>query len=323
MSLLTNSTEPPTPIVTVAGRKHSFVSSQPGVDEPIPFSTTACILCSANALGADAIVVAIAKRTINEPIVFVFISINLTWVNINDLSISAHFTSVLGQFLFPLRSQSHMQYRLAFLALFMISPLLMGNAFAHQADAVGDYRIEIDWKNWPVVTGESNAIIVYVSILDKSLEPADQEFVSAKGIEGLKKTLKIQLVVDEEKITLPLQPTEIPGKYESPITPTFSGWSQLNILGTINDTNANLALHPKKVEEPSFLQFPPVESNQVEIDDFNREIDDLRGDIRELQETINELKQEPSNDNSGIMFAAIGLGIAGIIIGAASFAKKK
>ena len=104
-----------------------------------------------------------------------------------------------------------MKYRLAILALFMISPLLMGNAFAHQADAVGDYRIEIDWKNWPVVTGESNAIIVYVSILDKSLEPADQEFVSAKGIEGLKKTLKIQLVVDEEKITLPLQPTDVPG----------------------------------------------------------------------------------------------------------------
>jgi len=233
------------------------------------------------------------------------------------------FTSVLGQFLFPLRSQSHMQYRLAFLALFMISPLLMGNAFAHQADAVGDYRIEIDWKNWPVVTGESNAIIVYVSILDKSLEPADQEFVSAKGIEGLKKTLKIQLVVDDEKITLPLQPTEIPGKYEAPITPTFSGWSQLNILGKINDANANLALHPKKVEDPSLLQFPPVESNQVEIDDFNREIDDLRGDIRELQEAINELKQEPTNDNSGIMFAAIGLGIAGIIIGVASFAKKK
>ena len=94
-----------------------------------------------------------------------------------------------------------MKYRLAILALFMISPLLMGNAFAHQADAVGDYRIEID--------------------------------------------------------------------------------------------------------------------------DFNREIDDLRGDIRELQETINELKQEPTNDNSGIMFAAIVLGIAGIIIGAASFAKKK
>ena len=216
-----------------------------------------------------------------------------------------------------------MRYGLAFLVFFMMTPLLMANAFAHQSDAAGDYRIEIDWKNWPVVTGESNAIIVYVSTLDKSLEPADQEFVSAKGIEGLKKTLKIKLIVDDESITLPLQPTDIPGKYEAPITPTFSGWSQLNFLGTINDTSVNLALHPTKVEDSLSLQFPPIESNQVEIDDFNREIDDLRGDIRELQETINELKQEPTNDNSGIMFAAIGLGIAGIIIGAASFAKKK
>ena len=216
-----------------------------------------------------------------------------------------------------------MRYRIALLAFFMISPLFMANAFAHQVDGVGDYRIQIDWKNWPVVTGESNAIILYVSVLDTSLEPVDQEFVSAKGIEGLKKTLKIKLIVDEESITLPLRPTDVSGKYEAPITPTFSGWSQLNFLGTINDTSVNLALHPTKVEDPLSLQFPPIESNQVEIDDFNREIDDLRGDIRELQETINELKQEPTNDNSGIMFAAIGLGIAGIIIGAASFAKKK
>ncbi len=39
----------------------------------------------------------------------------------------------------------------------LISPLFFGSAFAHQADSVGDYRIEIDWKNKPVVTGESNS----------------------------------------------------------------------------------------------------------------------------------------------------------------------
>ena len=216
-----------------------------------------------------------------------------------------------------------MRYGLAFLVLFMMTPLLMANAFAHQSDAVGDYRIEIDWKNWPVVTGESNAILVYVSTLDKSLEPADQEFVSTKGIEGLKKTLKIKLIVDDESIILPLQPTDIPGKYEAQITPTFSGWSQLNFLGTINDTSVNLALHPTKVEDSLSLQFPPVESDQVEIDDFNREINDLRGDIRDLQNNIEELKNKSSNDNSAIMFTAIGLAIAGIAIGVASFAKKK
>ena len=211
-----------------------------------------------------------------------------------------------------------------FFALFLISPLFLSGAFAHQSDSVGDYRIEIDWKNKPIVTGESNAIIVYVSEMDKSKEAADQPFIPEKGIEGLKKTLKIQLVVDTESITLPLQPTDIPGKYEAPITPTFSGWSQLNFLGKINEQNVNLALHPLKVEEQEVLQFPPVESTVVESGDFEREINDLRGDIRELQETIDELKEQTNNSMDGVMIiTAIGLGIAGIAIGAASFVKKK
>ena len=206
----------------------------------------------------------------------------------------------------------------------LISPLFFGSAFAHQADSVGDYRIEIDWKNKPVVTGESNAIIVYVSEMDKSKEAADQPFVPEKGIEGLKKTLKIKLVVDAESITLPLQPTDVPGMYESDVTPTFSGWSQLNFIGKINEQSVNLALHPLKVQEQEILQFPPIESTVVESGDFEREINDLRGDIRALQQTIDELKQQ--NDNSTgetIILVAIVLGIVGIAIGAASFTKKK
>jgi hypothetical protein len=210
-------------------------------------------------------------------------------------------------------------------ALFLISPLMLNSAFAHQADSVGDYRIEIDWKNKPIVTGESNAIIVYVSVMDKTKEAADQPFNPDKGIEGLKKTLKIKLVVEEQFITLPLQPTDIPGKYESAITPTFSGWSQLNFLGKINEQNVNLALHPLKVQEQEVLQFPPVETTVVESGDFEREVNDLRGDIRELQETIDELKEQTETDDGidGMIIAAIGLGIAGIAIGAASLAKKK
>ena len=223
-------------------------------------------------------------------------------------------------------SKSQSMKIILLLAVLIISPVLASNAFAHQVDAVGDYRIQIDWKNWPVVAGEANAIIVYVSEMDKSFDPVDQEFVSEKGIEGLRKTLKIKLIVDDANITLPLAPTEVTGIYEAPITPTFSGWSQLNFIGTINDTTINLTLHPKKVEDPSFLQFPIVESDQVEIDDFNREINDLRGDIRELQETVNELKEfeEEKDVWSGYMIiAAIALSFAGIAIGIASFAKKK
>ena len=210
------------------------------------------------------------------------------------------------------------------IAALLISPLFLSSAFAHQSDSVGDYRIEIDWKNKPIVTGESNAIIVYVSEMDNSKEAAEQPFDPVKGIEGLRKTLKIQLVVETESITMPLQITDVPGKYESPITPTFSGWSQLNFIGKINEQNVNLALHPLKVEEQEVLQFPQVESTVVESGDFEREINDLRGDIRELQETIDELKEQTNNSMDGVMIiAAIGLGIAGIAIGAASFVKKK
>ena len=231
--------------------------------------------------------------------------------------------NVLLWFLFKLILYGLVNKIYMILAL-IISPLFLSSAFAHQTDSVGDYRIEIDWKNKPVVTGESNAIIVYVSEMDKSKEAADQPFVPEKGIEGLKKTLKIKLVVDAESITLPLQPTDVPGMYESDVTPTFSGWSQLNFIGKINEQNVNLALHPLKVQEQEILQFPPVESTVVESGEFEREINDLRGDIRELQNTVDELKQQNESSTSDTMIiAAIGLGIAGIAIGAASFAKKK
>ena len=228
---------------------------------------------------------------------------------------------------FLLKQILHKFVNNAFLiAALLISPLFLSGAFAHQSDSVGDYRIEIDWKNKPIVTGESNAIIVYVSEMNKSKEAADQSFDPAKGIEGLRKTLKIQLVVDTESITMPLQTTGISGKYESPITPTFSGWSQLNFLGTINDTHVSLAMHPLKVQEPSILQFPVIESNTVEVGDFEREIDDLRNDIRKLQSTIDELKEQTETESiygGTVIIIAIGLGIAGIVIGVISFTKKK
>ena len=214
-----------------------------------------------------------------------------------------------------------MNIRLFSLVVIMILPLMFSSAFAHQNDSVGDYRIEIDWKNKPPVSGESNAIIVYVSKMDPLLESDKQEFDPDKGITDLKKTLKIQLVVKDDTITLPLQPdSNIPGKYEAVITPTFVGYSQLNFLGTISDTKVSLALHPLKVEDKTILQFPTVDSTEIHVDDFNREIDDLRGDIRELQ---NQIKEDSSSDSSMLSYAAIALGIAGIVLGVSALARKK
>ena len=52
----------------------------------------------------------------------------------------------------------------------LIIPSLAGIAYGHTVDSVGEYRVEIGWMNEPVVSGETNAIEFYVSLLEPGLE---------------------------------------------------------------------------------------------------------------------------------------------------------
>ena len=89
-----------------------------------------------------------------------------------------------------------MKYILLILSLLLI-PSFAGITYGHTVDAVGEYRVEIGWMNEPVVSGETNALELYVSPLvdcpdiSISMECANsQEFQN--GIEGLRKLLKVQ-----------------------------------------------------------------------------------------------------------------------------------
>ncbi|PIN97355.1 MAG: hypothetical protein COU45_03235, partial [Nitrosopumilus sp. CG10_big_fil_rev_8_21_14_0_10_33_7] len=77
-------------------------------------------------------------------------------------------------------------------------PGLLGTAFAHTIDSVGEYRLEIGWMNEPVVSGETNGIEFSVNRLEPGLELKEQKF--KEGISGLEKSLKIELLFKEEKI---------------------------------------------------------------------------------------------------------------------------
>jgi hypothetical protein len=90
-----------------------------------------------------------------------------------------------------------------FLLFSLIIPVLSGTAFGHTEDSVGDYRLEIGWMNEPVVSGETNGIELFVSPLEPGLDLKEQVFKD--GISGLSKTLKMQLILEDQKITLPLQ----------------------------------------------------------------------------------------------------------------------
>ena len=209
--------------------------------------------------------------------------------------------------------------KLKFLALLLlIIPGLTGTVYGHTIDSVGEYRVEIGWMNEPVVSGETNGIEFYVSPLEPGLELEDQVFKN--GIEGLKKTVKMQLIYKDQSISLSLSPDHnIPGKYYAFVNPTVSGFYQANILGTIKDTPISLSMHPPKVAERAYIEFPePSDLTITQIIDGHTT---LIGDIHDLKESVNNLEETKQQMNVG--YAGVGVGIIGIAIAIVALAKSK
>ncbi len=206
--------------------------------------------------------------------------------------------------------------KLKLLILFMlIIPSLVGIAYGHTIDFVGEYRVEIGWMNEPIVSGETNAIEFYVSPLEPSIELEDQVFQN--GITGLKNTVKIKLIFKDESITLPLSPDhDISGKYYAFVNPTVSGFYQANILGTIVDTPISLSMHPPKVAERSYIEFP--EPSNITITQMIDGHTALIEDLNDLKESVDILEETQSNN---VGYA--GIGVIGITIAVIALVKSK
>ncbi|MDH3856208.1 MAG: hypothetical protein OES27_08830 [Nitrosopumilus sp.] len=208
--------------------------------------------------------------------------------------------------------------KLSFSMLFLlIVPSLVGIVYGHTVDSVGEYRVEIGWMNEPVVSGETNAIEFYVSPLEPGLELEDQIFQN--GVLGLKKTVKIKLIYKDQSITLPLSPDHnIPGKYHAFINPTVSGFYQANILGTIEDTTISLSMHPPKVAERSYIEFP--EPSDLTITQMIDGHTALIEDVSNLKKSVDDLEKTQLNN---VGYAGIGVGVIGIIIAVIALVKSK
>ena len=214
-----------------------------------------------------------------------------------------------------------MRYFFLILSLLLI-PSVAGTAYAHTVDAVGEYRVEIGWMNEPVVSGETNALELYISPLvdcpdiSISMECANsQEFQN--GIEGLRKLLKIQFVYDKtQTITLPLvNDHDIPGKYYAFITPTVSGYFQANLIGKILDTPANLSMHPPPIAERSYIEFPELSDLALtEVIDDNAKLVEritiLENTVKNLENSNNQIQDEIDMND----IWATGIGIIALII---------
>lgn len=216
------------------------------------------------------------------------------------------------------------------LKIYLLLALLLipafGNAYAHTIDSIDEkYRIEIGWMNEPVVSDETNGIELYISPLvpcpeiSEAMKCAEsQEFQN--GIPNLDETLKMQLVYATEKIMLPLEPDHnIPGKYYAFVNPTVSGYYQANILGNIGDTTVSLSMHPPKVDERSYIEFP--ESSDLTLNQLIDGHTAVVGEVNDLKETVSKIEQ--SDSGIEVSYIGIGLGIIAIVISGISLAKSK
>ena len=222
----------------------------------------------------------------------------------------------------------------------------VGIANAHTIDSVGEYRVEIGWMNEPVVSGETNAIEFFASPLkpcsnieDRIKCAESQPFEN--GIGELDDTLKIKLLFRGQSITLPLVADHnTVGHYHAFINPTVSGFYQANIVGTIRDTPISLSMHPPKVEERAYIEFPEpadlaidqIFDNQTlivtnitsisnDITSLKKTISDIHGDIADLRQVV-----DTSNSQDDLMiFGGIGavLGAAGIVLAAFALVRSK
>lgn len=202
--------------------------------------------------------------------------------------------------------------------LLLIIPGLFSTAFGHTIDSVDKYRLEIGWMNEPIISGETNGIELFVSPLEPGLELKEQKFKD--GISGLDRSLKIQLLYKEEKIILSLSPDHnIPGKYHAFVNPTKSGFYQVNILGNIEAIPVSISMHPPKVDERSYIEFP--NSSDFTLNQLIDGHTALVGEINDLKESVAKL--EKSNQQMSIGYIGISIGIIGIIIASIALSKTK
>ncbi len=99
----------------------------------------------------------------------------------------------------------------------------------------------------------------------------------------------------------------------------MSGFYQANVLGTIEETKVSLSMHPPKVNEREYIEFP--ESSDLTLNQLIDGHTALLGDVNDLKDSVSKLEQSSSQNNLG--YAGIGLGIAAIAIAGAALAKSK
>lgn len=88
-------------------------------------------------------------------------------------------------------------------------------------------------------------------------------------------------------------------------------------MGNIRETPVSLSMHPPKVDERSYIEFP--EPSDITLNQLIDGHTTLVGKINDLKESVTKLEQSNQQMNIGY----IGIGVIGIIIVSIALSKTK
>lgn len=176
-----------------------------------------------------------------------------------------------------------MNTKIAAMVVFFVATGLVGNAFAHKSQVIGDYDIEVGWVKEPPVAGKKNAIELVIAKAAPSDKKApqdshdhkdtkkkttekkktthsDHEHKPAKkttktahshksGVKGLAKVLEVDVTLNDKKTTLTIkEDPKKAGTYTGEYTPDSEGHPTVHIYAKIKTKEIEGTFHPEKVE---------------------------------------------------------------------------
>ncbi len=97
-----------------------------------------------------------------------------------------------------------MNKQLGLLTVAILAVSLLGSAYAHKGQIVGDYKIDAGWKNEPPIAGKSNAIEVIItkaSMVEK--KPTNKDEHKDDGHKDDHKKTNAKKSTHDEKSTKP------------------------------------------------------------------------------------------------------------------------
>jgi hypothetical protein len=127
-------------------------------------------------------------------------------------------------------------------------------AFAHGSTTVGDYTVEIGFKNEPAIQGEMNGLDLIVT-----------NTKTEKPVTGLEESLQAEIIFGATKKALKIEPVEgEDGAYTAAMIPTAVGDYTWHIFGKIEDTPVDISMTSSpttfvSVDPPSTISIPGSE----------------------------------------------------------------